>query len=359
MPPSRISKKPATITQRQLLNSHEIRLMLRELVDTQGVSPREILAGTGVSAGMLADPAQRLTLEQELELYTRIARINKDPLLGIRVGRRLSLSSYGILGYAVMGAATVAEALELLTEFSTLISWASQHTLTDEDYRGVACRCLTLFPTAADASAAALETESTLASLQSIFNDLLGEPVRFAAVEMTHGNPAVEGEEFHRLFQCPVSCHSQRNALLLPLSLLARTLPYPQPEYSALFRDMCRQSMSSLVQERGLVDAIRGFIVAREEGVPTLEQVAAHFKLSSRTLRRHLQAMGMSYQGLLDEVRHASACRYLSSTRLTVDIIARQLGYADARSFRAAFRRWSGTTPAAYRMQMLQEPASA
>jgi AraC-like DNA-binding protein len=54
---------------------------------------------------------------------------------------------------------------------------------------------------------------------------------------------------------------------------------------------------------------------------------------------------------LLEGERHASACRYLSSTGLTVDAIAGQLGYADARSFRTAFRRWEGTTPAAYRME--------
>jgi len=48
-------------------------------------------------------------------------------------------------------------------------------------------------------------------------------------------------------------------------------------------------------------------------------------------------------------VRYASASRYLSSTGLTVNAIAGQLGYADARSFRTAFRRWSGMTPAAFR----------
>lgn len=344
---------PPPVTQRQLLNSHEIRLMLRELELGQGASPEDILAGTGVSARMLADPGQRLTLEQELELYTRIARINTDPLLGIRVGRRLSLSSYGILGYAVMGALTAGEALAMLTEFSPLISWASRHTLTRERYRGIPCRCLTLHPTAADARAAALEIESTLASLQTIFNELVGEPVHFAGIELAHANPAVEGEEFRRLFHCPVSCRGGRNALLLPERLLSTTLPYPQPEYGALFRDMCRRSMASLQDERSLVAAIKDLLLAREGSVPSLAQVAAHFALSARTLRRHLRAMGMSYRGLLEEVRYASACRYLSSTGLTVTAIAAQLGYADARSFRTAFRRWSGTTPAAFRSRVV------
>ena len=351
MPLSRQGVNAPPVIQRQLLNSHEIRLMLRELEVAQGGSTRAILAGTGVSLRVLEDPGQRLTLGQELEIYTRIAHSNKDPLLGIRVGRRLSLSSYGILGYAVMGTKTLNEALEMLTEFSPLISWASHLSLTFEDYRGVPCRCLTVFPTAADSLTAALEIESTIASLQSVFNEVAGEPVACASIEMAHSNPAVTDEEFRLMFRCPVMCDSERNALLLPQSLLAMPLPHPQPEYSALFRDMCRHSMASLQEERGLVEAIRELIVAREGSVPTLEQVAAHFSLSARTLRRHLQTIGTSYRTLLESERHASACRYLSSTALTVDAIAGQLGYADARSFRTGFRRWRGTTPAAYRLQ--------
>lgn len=351
MPLSRRQLASSAVVQRQLLNSHEIRLMLRELEVGQGISPGRILAGTGVSSRALADPGRRLTLAQELELYTRIARVNTDPLLGIRIGRQLPLSSYGILGYAVMGAMTVADALALLTEFSPLISWGSQHTLTDETCRGIPCRCLTLFPTAADTRAGALEVESTIASLQVVFNELVGDPVVFARIEMAHGNPAGSGEEFVELFHCPVVCNSSRNALLIPVKLLCLALPYPQPEYSALFRDMCRNSMSSLLEERSLVEAIREMILAHAGSVPTLEQVAAGFKLSPRTLRRHLQRIGTSYRRLLEEVRYASACRYLSSTGLTVAAIAAQLGYADARSFRTAFRRWSGTTPAAYRQR--------
>ena len=38
-------------------------------------------------------------------LYTRIAQLNSDPLLGIRTGARLSLTNYGMLGHAMMGAA--------------------------------------------------------------------------------------------------------------------------------------------------------------------------------------------------------------------------------------------------------------
>ena len=46
MPLSRRQLASSAVVQRQLLNSHEIRLMLRELEVGQGISPGRILAGT-------------------------------------------------------------------------------------------------------------------------------------------------------------------------------------------------------------------------------------------------------------------------------------------------------------------------
>ncbi|MEH6636239.1 MAG: AraC family transcriptional regulator [Halioglobus sp.] len=342
---------PARTATRPLLNSYEIRLMARDLVDKQGVKLEQLIAGTGVSSRLLDNPAQRLTLPQELQLYTRIAQHNSDPLLGLRTGARLSLPNYGMLGHAMMGAATVNEVLQLLSEFAPLVSWASHSKVTTESVAGLPCKCLTVFPTAVDADAAVLEIESTFASLQTLFNDLVDEPIRFAAIQMSHHNRAPDAEAYQALFDCPVEFGQARNALLLPRRLLSRRLPHPQPEYSDLFRDLCRQSMSALVQDRGLVGTIRSLIQMGEGTVPTLEQVAAHFDQSSRTLRRHLQALGVSYQGLLDEVRFEEARRYLTSTQLGVDSIARLLGYAEARSFRTAFKRWAGVPPAAYRVR--------
>ena len=284
-------------------------------------------------------------------LYTRIALHNNDPLLGLRVGARLSLPNYGMLGPAMMGAATFNEVLQLLTEFAPLVSWASHSQQSNEVHTGKPCKCLTLYPTAMDAEAAAMEVESTFASLQTLFNDLVGEPVQFALVELSHPDRSGGSPAYRDFFRCEVSFDRGRNALLLPSELLSRRLPHPQPEYRELFRDLCRQSMSALAEDRGLVATVKSLIQEDAGAVPTLEQVAANFNQSSRTLRRHLQSMGVSYQGLLDEVRYGEARRYLASTQLTVDSIAKHLGYADARSFRTAFKRWAGVAPALYRQR--------
>ena len=334
---------------RGLLNSYELRLMCRDLVEQQGCDLDVILRGSGVSPRQLENPAHRLTLEQELTLYTRIAQCNSDPLLGLRTGARLSLPNYDMLGHAMMGAATVQEALQLLAEFAPLVSWASHSQLRSERHGDVDCKALMIYPTATDSPAAALEIESTFASLQTLFTDLLGERVQFAGIEMRHRTDSTDLSPYQELFDCPVAFGCTRNALLIPRTLLARRLPHPQPEYASLFRELCRESMSALAEDRGLIASIKSLLRVQEGRLPTLTKVASHFNQSPRTLRRHLHARGTSYQALLDEVHFELARRYLTSTQLSVQAIARQLGYVDARSFRTAFKRWSGQTPGSFR----------
>jgi AraC-like DNA-binding protein len=79
------------------------------------------------------------------------------------------------------------------------------------------------------------------------------------------------------------------------------------------------------------------------------DEVAALFAMHSRTLNRRLGAFGTSFRKLVDEGRFAIARKLLECTELDVGEIAGALGYADASAFTRAFRRWSGTTPAAWR----------
>ncbi|KZX58700.1 hypothetical protein A3709_16985 [Halioglobus sp. HI00S01] len=335
---------------RGLLNNFEIRLMLRDLASKQDVSLHQLLDGLDLPDDLLQQPGLRLTLDQEMRLYTRAATHNRDPMLGFKVGSQLSAANYGILGYAVLGAETVDDALTLMTEFAPLISWASHNQLTTDTFADKRCRCLTLHPAANDPQAAVLEIDSTLASLQRLFNDLAGERLPFSAIQLTHPGTGVDWDWLNDWFACPIYFGAKRNALLISLDTAATLLPHPQPEYSALFRELCRESMNELVKGQGMLDNLRNMIRESEGKPPSLEWAAAQFNISARSLRRNLVATGYTYQALLDEEQFVLAQHYLLSTQLTVEAIAGTLGYSSARSFRTAFQRWTGCTPSEFRL---------
>jgi AraC-like DNA-binding protein len=55
--------------------------------------------------------------------------------------------------------------------------------------------------------------------------------------------------------------------------------------------------------------------------------------------------MGTSYLELLDESRRFRAQEWVRATHMTFEEIAERLGFSDVRSFRRAFKRWTGRTP--------------
>jgi AraC-like DNA-binding protein len=66
-------------------------------------------------------------------------------------------------------------------------------------------------------------------------------------------------------------------------------------------------------------------------------------------LRRQLHAEGTSFRRLVRQVREQLACRYLRERELTVEEVARLLGYAETAPFSRAFRSWTGQSPSDFR----------
>lgn len=96
--------------------------------------------------------------------------------------------------------------------------------------------------------------------------------------------------------------------------------------------------------------------MARPGAPPSLDQVAAALHMSDRTLRRRLAEEGVSFRGLLDEIREQIAEELLVTGGLSVAEVAERLGYVEVSSLSQAFRRWKGVGPRAYRAR---QPAGA
>ncbi|MNE68944.1 Transcriptional activator NphR [compost metagenome] len=88
-----------------------------------------------------------------------------------------------------------------------------------------------------------------------------------------------------------------------------------------------------------------------KDGLPRKERVAEHFGMTLRTLQRHLQQAGSSYQQILDELRQELASHYLLHSELPIQDIAQYLGFSEPRSFHRSFKGWTGMTPGEFRQE--------
>jgi AraC-like DNA-binding protein len=71
--------------------------------------------------------------------------------------------------------------------------------------------------------------------------------------------------------------------------------------------------------------------------------------MSARTLQRRLDDEGTRYSALVEREREAMACTLLDDPTITLAVVAERVGFGDLASFGRAFKRWTGTTPGAWR----------
>jgi AraC-like DNA-binding protein len=84
-------------------------------------------------------------------------------------------------------------------------------------------------------------------------------------------------------------------------------------------------------------------------------EVARKLGVSPRTLARRLSAEGLTFIGVLNDLRYDLAKGYLSEQGLSISRVAWLLGYQEVSAFAHAFKRKSGQTP----NQVRRNPASA
>jgi transcriptional regulator GlxA family with amidase domain len=100
----------------------------------------------------------------------------------------------------------------------------------------------------------------------------------------------------------------------------------------------------------GALSHTRAWVLENLAGAITIDDLARHAQISTRTLSRTWRAeTGMSPHQWLLRARVDAARRLLERTDLGVERIAAACGLGSATNFRARFRDVVGTTPTAYR----------
>jgi AraC-like DNA-binding protein len=80
-------------------------------------------------------------------------------------------------------------------------------------------------------------------------------------------------------------------------------------------------------------------------GDVSMETIARRMGLSRQTLFRRLKAERVTFEQVLDGLRHTMALDYLSARKTSVNETAYLVGFSEAAAFSRAFKRWTGVSP--------------
>jgi AraC-like DNA-binding protein len=156
----------------------------------------------------------------------------------------------------------------------------------------------------------------------------------------------------HRwFFRAPLQFGRPRNALVFMRAALDLPLRKAEPELREVLERRVRDVIARLPPMDSLAGRARFRLrEALDHGRPTAASVGRQLGLSERSLHRRLRDEGTTLRRLLDGLRLDLAERYLREG-VSINETAFLLGYSEASAFQRAFRRWTGSTPAAYRRQ--------
>ncbi|MBL1078184.1 AraC family transcriptional regulator [Nocardia sp. 2] len=321
-----------------------------EFAADHGVTAARMLAGTGLTAQQLIDPEAQIPAETELTVVRNLLReLPEAPALGVEVGRRYRISTFGIFGYACVTSPTLREAISLALRYYRL-GFAFCTPIVETRPREVVTW---IHHDTIPADVQQFLAERDIIAMHRVMSDLLGSRVDFTRAEFAY--PATDQAELlESLFGVRPAFDRPHTVFGIDPDLLAQPLPQANQPTWAVCVAQCRDLLHRRSARTGIAAEVRDRLLPGTAATgfatpPSFEAVARDLNLSPRTLRRHLDAAGTSYRALLDEVRHTLAEEMLTATPLSVDDIAIRLGYAEATPFIHAFKRWTSTTPAAYR----------
>lgn len=315
---------------------------LIETVKHWGVTPEQLLGPFGLCVSDVSEPHARLPYSLHLAILERARMLAEEPAIGIFWGLQIRASVFGYLGFATTSAATLRDAIDLAVEFAPLASTADGMRLRVEGSQA----SIFLDENAGTGSVRDVITLARLVSLWRIGETITGREIQ-ASAEVAFPEPGY----FARFSHLAPAVRFDRPATraLLSAEALDYRLVNADPMALRLAANQCARELLSLSGGGRFVRGVRDLLWTTDGGLRSPAEVATAMHMSPRTLRRKLESQGQSLTAMLDGERRERALSLLASPQLSLVQISEQLGYRNVQSFERAFRRWTGTTPAAHR----------
>jgi AraC-like DNA-binding protein len=310
-----------------------------------GVPVGTLLRRVGLTAEVIADPKERLSVQNQIRLLDEAAIALKDDCLGFTLAHDFDPREIGLLYYVMASSRTLGEALQRLARYSKVTNEAlifgyreGNQLIINLSYSGV--------PRHSDRH----QMEFCMFAAIRICRLLTGQklvPLHFSIAHYRSGNTA----EMSRFVGTKVEFGADTDEFALNIE--ARELPVIHAD-NYLNDLLLKYCEAALANRPGDVSQLRTRV---ENAISSLlphgrvlvGDVARNLGMSERTLGRKLADEELNFTQILQQLRRDLAVRYLDDRRLQVSKIAWLLGFHGVSAFTHACKRWTGKTPSQMR----------
>ena len=309
------------------------------------IDPDPIIREAGLDPRLFDDGAnviQHTALGQLLNLC--VSR-TKCSYFGLLVGQRATILSLGMVGRLMMHSETVGDAIQALVSNLSIQNRGAVPAL--EISGDMALFSYAIYQP--EVESANQIADGAMAVSVNALRTLLGGGWNPLEILLPRSAPADLGP-YRRHFRAPVRFNQEAATIVLPATDLDQRIAGADPLLRTLLEEQIRRAKGDQGSE--FSDDIRRLLRTRLTNHRcSADEVAALLAMHRRTLSRRLKSNGMGYRSISNEIRFEIARQLLENTEVPLGQIAAALGYSEASAFTRAFRRWSGQTPTAWRVE--------
>jgi AraC-like DNA-binding protein len=320
---------------------------LFDVLFDRGCRADEILRNVNLTVGEVHSPKSRISLAELMTACKNAVRLSSDPHLPYRIGTSIHISAYGMYGFAILCCPDFRRAMAFAELYHALAAPLATIEFTEEN--GIASWVIEPNArAAADPQIYRFITEMQIGIHISLMRDIMGPSFSPDQISVAYPEAHDFGLPADQI-GCRLGFASRTNQIMFPSAWLDQAANLGNKTTYPTVVALCDDLLNELKSRIGIAGEIRTLLLRNITNPPTSASIAKLLEVSDRSLRRQLREQGISFRGLLDELRMQIALKYLRTTRLANEDIALALGFSDAANFRRAFRRWTNKSPSEIR----------
>lgn len=310
-----------------------------------GVARDALLAAAGIAATELQD--ERWPIDHITRLWRAAAQLTGDPGFGLKAGALVGPASFNVVSYLLQSAPTLRASIAVVQKYQRLISDGGRLQMI----AGAQSSWLVYHPRQGTLPFSPQQIEAVLAAMVTFIQWVSGSVQQPLKVQFSQ-SPVGPPGGYHAVFQCPVEFDQGFSGMLLSNALLDAPLPQADVQLAQVHQQYAATRLAALSPPETLVQDLRRWIDSQLHGqVPGRDRAAQALGLSPRTLARRMQAQQLDFSSLVDQARRDAALHAVANTQRALSEIGQSLGFAEPSTFWRAFKRWTGQTPAQWRLQ--------
>lgn len=325
------------------ISVHFARAVLRHTVSAK-LDPVSLLRKNRISPRLLMEDDARISVERFADLQVNTMLAMQDETLGY-APRRIPIGSWSMMCHAVIGSATLGQALSRFCRFYQLFESGLVPVLEDE---GEATR-LRMETTAGQVERGTYGGEMFLVNAHRFGSWLVQEHLPLLRVDLQEP-AAAHAVEYQQVFlRNPVHIGHNSASLLLASSLLEQPLRQNEASLRHYLRHPVLFMLTQNYARHSWTARVRDLLRRHLDQLPELQEVAHTLDIHPQTLRRRLSAEGTSYKDIKTQLRRDTSLYFLGKQGLSIEEIAHRAGFSESSAFIRAFKGWTGVTPYTYR----------